>query len=239
MTTAHRPTFDPAKGDAAQAPTRLYSSQSLPAHRVLKYRQAGQGTEAEAHAAQEQMRNELLAKEAEHYDKTRPVKKRPVEENLAVEAPPKLIGMGSAVEEETQEEKRRRIWEETKDMDADDSDAADEAGQGSESEEESDDEDETAELMRELAKIKAERAAEQARKAQEAEADDQAQREEAIAFGNPLLNPEAGDAFAVKRRWDEDVVFRVKEKDESGKKDFVNDMLRSDFHRSFMKKYVR
>jgi protein CWC15 len=208
----------------------------MPAHQTLKYRQAGQGTQDEAKAAEERMRDDLLAKEAEHYAKTRPPVKRTADEAIEPE-PQKLIEATS--NEESLAEKRQRIWQETKHVDADDSEeeGKDDA-EGSE-EDESDDEDETAELMRELAKIKAERAAEKQRQEEEAAAEQQAQREEAIAFGNPLLNPEGGDAFAVKRRWDEDVVFRVKEKDESGKKDFINDMLRSDFHRSFMKKYVR
>lgn len=45
----------------------------------------------------------------------------------------------------------------------------------------------------------------------------------------------------MKRRWDDDVVFknqaRGTEKQEG--KEFVNDLLRSDFHRRFMSKYVR
>ena len=60
--------------------------------------------------------------------------------------------------EEDQDAKRRRILEETRDIDAD-SDGADSES----SEEESDDEDETAELMRELEKIKRERAEEKAK----------------------------------------------------------------------------
>ena len=44
----------------------------------------------------------------------------------------------------------------------------------------------------------------------------------------------------VKRRWNDDVVFRNQAKDEPDvKKRFINDTIRNDFHRSFLRKYVR
>ncbi|CAN0461910.1 unnamed protein product, partial [Ectocarpus fasciculatus] len=44
----------------------------------------------------------------------------------------------------------------------------------------------------------------------------------------------------VKRQWNDDVVFRNQSRSEPElKKRFVNDTIRSDFHRSFLKKYVR
>jgi protein CWC15 len=103
--------------------------------------------------------------------------------------------------------------------------------------EEDDEEDEEAELQRELARIRAERAAEALRRA--AEDADLARREgeAAAAAGNPLLLRAGG---GVRRRWDEDVVFRHQARDEpSAKRRFVNDTIRNDFHRSFLKKYVR
>lgn len=55
--------------------------------------------------------------------------------------------------------------------------------------------------------------------------------------GNPLLNSD----FTVKRRWDDDVIFRNQAKNEpkSHKKRFVNDTIRSDFHLDFMKRYFK
>lgn len=55
-----------------------------------------------------------------------------------------------------------------------------------------------------------------------------------IARGNPLLNPRD---FTIKRRWDDDVVFKNQARgteDRGKKKEFINDMLRSDFHKKFM-----
>ena len=46
--------------------------------------------------------------------------------------------------------------------------------------------------------------------------------------------------FQVKRRWNDDVVFRNQTKDEpEQKKRFINDTIRSDFHRSLLKKYIK
>ena len=58
---------------------------------------------------------------------------------------------------------------------------------------------------RELARIKQEREQEAARKAVEDKAREEAEKKEALLRGNPLL---ASSSFAVKRRWDDDHVFR-------------------------------
>jgi protein CWC15 len=105
---------------------------------------------------------------------------------------------------------------------------------------ESEDEDDTAALYAELAKIKAERAAEKARQEGEAEAQQREERDKAMATGNPLLSTGPKD-FNVKRRWDDDVIFKNQARgvDDKPKNRFVNDMLRSDFHRKFLNKYVK
>ena len=112
-------------------------------------------------------------------------------------------------------------------------------------------EDDTAELMAELARIKKERAAEAARLDQQKRVEEEKIRTENILKGNPLLNPSSKDTaqpsaaeFRVKRRWDDDVVFKncAKADNLSGEKrvaHFVNDSLRSTFHRRFMDKYIK
>lgn len=106
------------------------------------------------------MRAELLKAEAAHFAKKNGV---PVEEPSAEPSAPKRqlepAPLGGDIQEggeaeEDPEAKRRRILEETRDIDAD-SDGSEEDS----SDEESDDEDEAAELMRELEKIKKERLA--------------------------------------------------------------------------------
>lgn len=259
MTTAHRPTFDPARGKEA-ARGEAYHQRLLPAHKTLKFRQQGQGSTEEQR--RRDLKAELLKNEAKHFAKKegreiadedeQPVQEREIlalEDGKADEegagAKRKLSdaangGDGAeAAEEEDYEAKKRRVLAETKDIDAD----SDASSSSSDSESEGEEEDETAELMRELAKIKAERA-EQARKEAESKAKkEEEQREKDIALGNPLLNGgfEKGE-FGVKRRWDDDVVFKNQARgtEERGKeKRFVNDLLRSDFHRRFMDKYVR
>lgn len=137
--------------------------------------------------------------------------------------------------------KRRRVLEDTRDIDADsdgDDDAgSDEDGSEEESDEEDDEEDETAELLRELEKIKRERAEQREKEEAAKEAAETSKREDDIARGNPLLNPRSKEDFSVKRRWDDDVIFKNQARgtdDRNKRKEFVNDLLRSDFHRSFM-----
>nr|CAX74231.1 Pre-mRNA-splicing factor cwc15 [Schistosoma japonicum] len=103
-----------------------------------------------------------------------------------------------------------------------------------------DDEDEEM-LLAELAKIKRERAEEAARLAAERKAAEETIRMENILKGNPLLNSTNSSEFKVKRRWDDDVVFKNCARGEVDhiKRGFVNDTLRSEFHKKFMKKYIQ
>ena len=99
------------------------------------------------------LRSQLLEAEAAHFKKTNPEAAAAREaEKDAVPAKRQLEISGEPDGEEDLEAKRRRILEETRDVDA----ASD--GEESSSEVESDDEDEEAELLRELEKIKRERA---------------------------------------------------------------------------------
>lgn len=65
--------------------------------------------------------------------------------------------------------------------------------------------DDEAELLAELERIKKERAEEAAKKAKAEEEAAKVEKRNEVARGNPLLNP---TSFTVKRRWDDDVVFR-------------------------------
>ncbi|CAG7727020.1 unnamed protein product [Allacma fusca] len=234
MTTAARPTFDPAKGGGGRgekdlsAITRQYSSRDLPAHTKLKYRESGQGT-VDEHKNKD-YRRELEDRERtvrrekdKESSKSRP---EPSESQKAIQPPPS---------------KKSRV--DPANLDADDPlDDSDVEGDGDDT---SDDEDDTAALMAELQRIKKERAADQARKEAEKRAEEERIRAENILSGNPLLNnagPSSVKAdLKVKRRWDEDVVFKNCARAESSDKNkgFINDCLRSDFHRKFMEKYIK
>lgn len=122
------------------------------------------------------------------------------------------------------------------DLDASDDDDSD-------LDDDSDDEDEEAALQAELAKIRHERAAAKAKEEAEAAAMEQAQMEEAALTGNPLLNSggESSSSGRLKRRWNDDVVFRNQAKTEpdQNKKRFINDTVRNDFHKRFLNKFIR
>lgn len=116
----------------------------------------------------------------------------------------------------------------------------------SSSDEESD--DDTAALLEELNKIKRERAQEAAKKEVEKKQEDERIRMENILSGNPLLSYSSGNKpgqstenLKVKRRWDDDVVFKNCARTEPDKKGslFINDSLRSEFHKKFMEKYIK
>jgi protein CWC15 len=56
------------------------------------------------------------------------------------------------------------------------------------------------------------------------------------------LSTEYEFCLQVKRRWDDDVVFKNcarSEPDRKKEQHFINDSLRSEFHRKFMEKYVK
>ncbi|KAL2111807.1 hypothetical protein VUR80DRAFT_9287 [Thermomyces stellatus] len=227
MTTAHRPTFDPARGrEALRGPA--YHQITLPAHLELKYRKAGQGGTA---GTKRDLRAELLEAEAAHFAKKGDATHATGERSTSPEDHHKRE-RGGEDEEEDPEAKRRRILAETRDIDADDSDESDESDSDSDS-------DSDAELQRELERVRREKAERREREERERARREEEERERDIARGNPLLNKVD---YSVKRRWDDDVVFRnqARDVDERGKKkEFVNDMLRSDFHRRFMDKYVK
>ena len=91
----------------------------------------------------------------------------------------------------------------------------------------------------ELERIKAERAAAQAKKLEEERQAEEALATESALRGNPLMNLDGGSA-TIKRKWNDDVVFRNQAKGEpETKKRFINDAVRSDFHRAFLRRYVK
>ncbi|KAF8796479.1 Spliceosome-associated protein CWC15 like protein [Argiope bruennichi] len=184
----------------------------LPGHTKLKYRQTGQGTSEELKS--KDFRRELEEKE------------RIASHDREGKRSSRDTGSSSA--------KKSRLEQlPAANLDADDPLDDDDESDDS-------DEDNTAELMAELNRIKKERAQEEARKEAERKAQEEKIRTENILSGNPLLNNKPVE-FKVKRRWDDDVVFKncaIEEPDRK-EKPFINDTLRSSFHKKFMEKYVK
>ncbi|KAM8976642.1 spliceosome-associated protein CWC15 homolog [Pelodytes ibericus] len=228
MTTAARPTFEPARGGRGKGEADLsqlskqYSSRDLPSHTKIKYRQTTQD-------APEEVRSRDFRRELEERERVTVREKNrdrpPREHASSISKKPRLDQIPAA------------------NLDADDplTDEEEDDDSGDDSD------DDTAALLAELEKIKKERAEEQARKELEQKAEEERIRMENILSGNPLLNlsgpvQQAQASFKVKRRWDDDVVFKncAKGVDEMKKdKRFVNDTLRSEFHKKFMEKYIK
>lgn len=220
MTTAARPTFEPARGGSGRnekdlsAISKQYSSRDLPGHTKLKFREHGQGTTDELRSRD--FRREL--EEREHKEEK--------------EKPRRFV--------ESREGSKRQKLDQLPAASLDADDPLDE----DEDSDDNDSDDDTAALMAELNRIKKERAADNARKDAEKRQEEERIRMENILSGNPLLNYAANAAksdLKVKRRWDDDVVFKncARSEPEKKKDNFINDSLRSDFHRKFMEKYVK
>lgn len=238
MTTAARPTFEPARGGRGKgegdlsALSKQYSSRDLPSHTKIKYRQPTQDPPEELRTRD--FRRELEERErAAAREKTR-------------ERGPREHTTSSS----SSSSKRPRLDQiPAANLDADD--PLTDEDEDEDSDEDDDDDFDQAALMAELEKIKKERAEEQERKELEQKAEEERIRIENILSGNPLINlagqpqpqmTQPQTSFRVKRRWDDDVVFKncAKGVDDARKeKRFVNDTLRSEFHKKFMEKYVK
>ncbi|GMH42743.1 hypothetical protein BSKO_10662 [Bryopsis sp. KO-2023] len=226
MTTAHRPTWAPALGGEEQGgnrlfvPSRAYSAKDQPSHTKLKFRVEGQQSKSEV--KDRDLLLELEEKEQKHFEEERK----------------KDLFLLESVERTGTSSKGAQKLLVPKALDADDMDADD--PDDSESEEDDSDDDE-AELLAELERIKKERAEEAEKKAEEEAERELKEKEEQLLRGNPLVNRlDGGPSFSVKRRWDDDVVFKNQTRGEpKAKKRFINDTVRSDFHQRFLQRYIR
>merc|ERR1712150_431559 len=234
MTTAARPTFDAARGGTAKgerdlsAMSKQYSSRDLPSHTSLKNRERGQNDPADMLFRDFKSELEDREREASSENTDRKVRgsDRPSSSRTSAQSSSskrsRLEGPGGSQAS-------------TSNLDADepldDSDDSDDSDS---------DDDDTAALMAELQKIKREKADE------EQEKEEEKIRMENILSGNPLLKDKyvanaEKTGLKVKRRWDDDVVFKNCSRAESDKKpkEFINDSLRNEFHRKFMDKYIK
>ncbi|KAI8889070.1 Cwf15/Cwc15 cell cycle control protein [Backusella circina FSU 941] len=237
MTTAARPTFDPARGNDSKAPSFQYSARDIASHTKLKFRQPGQGTTSEI-GSREELIEELKRAENEYYEE---------KEGGASNMHNRLL------QDNQHDEQKKRLMEEAERLakqDKEDSDnesdgggsSSDDSDDSDDDDDDDDDDDNAAELLATLQRIRKERADEKERQERETQEEEEREKEEEAMTGNPLLQigNEKRD-FSVKRRWDDDVIFKNQARgiDDKPKKRFVNDMLRSDFHRRFLHKYIQ
>mmetsp|Transcript_12519 Transcript_12519/g.29660 ORF Transcript_12519/g.29660 Transcript_12519/m.29660 type:complete len:256 (-) Transcript_12519:221-988(-) len=255
MTTAHRPTWKAAVGKASEGGWSAGGSGSnglsvldMPAHTKLKFRTGKQVVDRQKALKESLLKLENAEKEASKRLLQRPA----VDEGVEKEGRLKLLKQTAEVDEKAIQSKYD---------DADASDSDDDGGGGGDgwsdaenddldasssdeddSDDDSDDEDEEAALQAELAKIRAEREAVRKKEDEEEAARNEEKLEEAALLGNPLLSAANGNRGSgrLKRRWNEDVVFRNQAKGEPEvKKRFINDTVRNDFHKRFLNKFIR
>lgn len=249
MTTAHRPTWKAAVGQdseggwsAGGARAASKSVLDMPAHTKLKVRTGSQVVDRK-----KALRESLLKlEEAEKKANNRKLGMRAIDPEEEEKGRLKLLKQTAEVDDEAIRQKYDDDdasgggdddsgggWSDVDD--GDDLDASDS------DEDESDDEDDEAALQAELAKIRAEREEKKRKEAEEAAAAEDAKLEEAAVLGNPLLADDNGDSSArMKRKWNDDVVFRNQAKGEPEiKKRFINDTIRNDFHKRFLNKFIR
>jgi len=217
---------------------------------LLNLRQPGQTSSEEV--KRRDLRAELLAAEQEARER-----KRRADGTFVADS--ESTGLVIAVEDGDAEEssKRRKLLQEairterSEEDDDDDDERSKNDDEDENDDDDDDDEDETAELLRELDKIKRERAEEKQRQEREANTKTEEERAAEIAMGNPLLNLAAalgqtpktanvGGTFAVKKRWDDDLVFKNQAQSAPQQPThFVNDLLRTEFHKKFMAKFIK
>ncbi|KAL3851109.1 hypothetical protein ACJIZ3_012991 [Penstemon smallii] len=224
MTTAARPTWAPAKGGNEQGGTRIfgpsqkYSSRDIAAHTTLKPRKEGQDTHDEVQ--RRNLREELEDRERRHFSSKEDRERRKG---------------GHLLLEGSRRELEDRIV--PRSVDADDADVDAQSDDDSEDDDDDDGDDEEA-LLAELERIRKEKAEQKEREERQQQEEELKAKEEQLLRGNPLINNPT--SFSVKRRWDDDVVFKNQTRGETKlAKRFINDTIRSDFHRKFLQKYMK
>jgi len=259
MTSAHRPTWKAASGGSNQGgnaiyiPTRQYSSRDMPSHLTLKTRVPGQGTQDEA--KQIDFRAELLAREQQKLKEKGGLIPQEIsekqEENEEIQSEQEIedeFSLEKLMEKLEKEGRKRENPEGEPNPFPQDEDAnlseADLEFEGKpedlpeNEEEKNEEEDEDAELMREFEKVKKEKEEEMKKKEAERLEEQKMKQREDILKGNPIYN---STSYSLKKRWTEDTVFKNQArnlpKDKSNR--FVNDIIRSDFHRKFLAKYIQ
>ncbi|CAN0280543.1 unnamed protein product [Ectocarpus sp. 4 AP-2014] len=235
MTTAHRPTWAPAQAAASDVgnwstggqASQAVSAHDLPSQTTLKFRKTGQNSEAE-------LRKRDVRAEVEDSER------RALDEKPATIARRYDEGGGGRGRDRLQlllkEHGDVNLDDVKKYDDEDDADSGDDLD-SSDSDDDSDDDEEA--LEKELEKIRKEREEARKKKEREEAEDEEKRKQEAAMTGNILLT-QSNSSSQVKRRWNDDVVFKGQARTEpETKKRFVNDTIRNDFHRRFLTKYIK
>ena len=265
MTTAHRPTWKAAVGKAQEggwssggANSAMRSVLAAPSHTKLKVR-----NDSSTISKQKELllkRSLLKLKQIEEKHSINRIGLRTVDPKVEEEGRLKLLTSTAEVDDSALQTKYNDAddvgdndcgeggWSdvgdenEESDLDRDNSDDDDD---DDDFEEDDDSEDDEEALQRELTKIRAERERVKAKEESEVAAEENLRMEEAALVGNPLLNSSSNadcmGSGKLKRRWNDDVVFRNQAKGEPdlNRKRFINDTVRNDFHKRFLNKFIK
>ncbi|EPZ31070.1 Cwf15/Cwc15 cell cycle control protein [Rozella allomycis CSF55] len=212
MTTAHKPTWTNALGGNS-----IRDQKGLPPTRQFGARDMAAHTKLKLRQPGQNTKAEIQARDL----KALLLNEKPDTKSSSVET------------EVTSANKKLKISPEILDLDKDDDESSDDDSDFS-----AEEEDDTAELLKELEKIKEERKKEQGKLALEELEREEREKSNRAMIGNPLLNQDTGK---LKKKWYDDVIFKnqARGSDQKPKKRFINDLIRSDFHRKFMSKYVQ
>jgi protein CWC15 len=253
MTTANRATWKAAVGRAQEssgAVSNIRSAKNAPAHTKLKVRANENDYTQRDRIIQESLKK--LHQVEDRHNKNKAfgfIQSRTIDISVEDGSRMKMITATADVDDEgirrtydDADEDGGKSIDEGRWSDIDDESNLDSNSDLDENEESNDDsDDEEAALQAELSKIRAERERAKERAEAAAAAEEQAKKEEAALTGNPLLNSNAAMASGkLKRRWNDDVVFRNQAKGEpTEQKRFINDTVRNDFHKRFIKTHFR
>ena len=237
MTTAHRPTYNPSRGKDTiiPNPSLQYSARDLPSNTVIKYRRA----ELLGNTSKEEMIMLLRKRERESMlnrdDKDKELEvddDNNNDDDVHIKQP---LQIGDNVNNDDDDEYPEivNVFEQDKDYEYSDNSDNDSNNNSIDSEQE---------LLIELEKIKQAQKEEKERE----ELEQQQQSELNILKSNPLLNQSidnvssVSEGYSLKKKWYEDTVFKNQSKlEQKVKKRFINDTVRSDFHRKFLNKTVQ
>lgn len=251
MTTAHRATFNPAVGGSEQGgnklmvPTRQYSSKDLPGYTEMRLR-TKEGEEKLNKKERREIKNDLRMRElevenkrgkkSENFSREKEIDDDGIEYLQKRKKVTSSNKIGNIDLPSIQNRKRIKNEDGVIEEDEDDEAFLDDDEEESESEDEEEDEDlEEMKLLEEFERIKKQREQEEKQQLEEKYENLTEKEQGEILKGNPLYD----SSYSLQKRWYEETVFRNQSKTQPvEKKRFINDTVRSDFHKKFLKKFV-
>ena len=212
---------------------------------TMVLRQDGQSTEKDLKGRN--LREELEERERQERKEELVVRSEvaKVDVDAILARRPKLSDLkkeGDGEEEEEKEGGGREADDSDANESEDSSDSSSDDDDSDDSDDDDSDDDDEEELQRELQRIRAEREVEKRRREEEDIRLAEEEAKQAASLGNPLmpLGGVSSKSALLKRRWNDDVVFRNQGTGEPDKKKrFVNDTVRNDFHRQFISRYMK